>query len=213
MKRILRIKEAIIVGIVIFIPTSIFFVMISTLINFSNFWQEAFKFFGAGEYYNDFFGLILLVVFLYIFGWLLTSNFVSSILLRIPIVKNFWKTVYSMIKRVSLVSQGGYKRVIFEEFGPGLGRWIAGIVIGRTIFEDEKGNEKIMLVVLPLKIGFPTSKWLEPRDTRIVDQLEGDQKLLSVILSGGLVNPERLKVFKWTEEQYNELPTISSEIQ
>lgn len=209
MKKALRIKEAIIVGIVIFIPTSILIMGVNALLNFSKIWEEVFKFFGIKEYYNNIIGLSLLILFLYIFGFLLTSRFVSYIFSKLPLIRSLWKTINSMIKRVSLVSQGGYKRIIFEQYGPGLGRWIAGIVIGKTIFEDENGNEKTMLVVLPLKVSLPTSAWIDPKDTRIVEQIEGNKKLLSVILSGGFVNPERLKTFQWTEEQYDELPVLS----
>ncbi|MBC7348584.1 MAG: DUF502 domain-containing protein [Candidatus Aminicenantes bacterium] len=141
-------------------------------------------------------GLVLILVLLYLLGWL-ASNWVGRRLLglvekvmeKIPLIK----TVYSLGKQLglalSLPEKQAFQQVaLVEQFRPGL--WSIGFVTGRI--RDKKTGESLV------KLFIPTAPNVTTGFTVIIGESEirllpwSVQEAMKVILSGGIVGAEEL---------------------
>jgi len=214
-----KIIEWLVVGIIIALPFLVLNIFFNLAMGLTSFWEKIFIEFSIEEYYFGIMGPVLMFLVFVGIGFLISSDFIHGIVGRIlritrvvpyagPFAEKTWLMMRSIAKRIVLVLRGGYKRVIFEEHGRGRRRWKPAFVIGKTVFKY-KGREELMLVVITPQLQIPDPKWVPPEDTRIVSGGIGQIGLL--LLSGGFVNPDELKLEDWTKEKYEEIPEYKEE--
>lgn len=217
-----RLLESLIVGTVLLIPVLATYFFLKMAIGFMDFWREVFLKFAIEEYYFGIMGLFMTLLVVIFIGYIATSNLLNGkfgkllmvlldgLLMRIPfinkvweIIKKCWRAIRQAAKRIMLILKGGYKRIIYEQYGRGTKRWKPAFVIGKTVFETGK-SKKAMLVIITPNLSLPDAMWIPPEDTKIIGG--GVSKIGLFILSGGFVNPDLLSLEEWTEDKYNEIP-------
>lgn len=141
-------------------------------------------------------GLVLILVLLYLLGWL-ASNWVGRRLLglvekvmeKIPLIK----TVYSLGKQLGLALALPEKQVfqqvaLVEQFRPGL--WSIGFITGRI--RDKKTGESLVKLFIPTAPNVTTGFTVIIRESEIRLLPWSVQEALTMILSGGIVGAEEL---------------------
>jgi len=141
-------------------------------------------------------GLVLILVLLYLLGWL-ASNWVGRRLLglvekvmeKIPLIK----TVYSLGKQLGLALALPEKQVfqqvaLVEQFRPGL--WSIGFVTGRI--RDKKTGESLVKLFIPTAPNVTTGFTVIIRESEIRLLPWSVQEAMKMILSGGIVGAEEL---------------------
>lgn len=207
-----RLKESFIAGTIFLVPLLAIYIIVRTAINgVLGVWEEIFIRFFLGQYYSPLFAFFLTAVLIYGIGFFVTSPFCNrtagEFLAKIPIVNKPWNVVRSITKRVRMIAGGEYRQVIYEQFGRGTNRWKPAFIIGKTVFHNANGQERLMLVIAGSVLSLPDALWIPPEDTKIVRG--GIKNTGLFILSGGFVNPEQLELEEWTKEKYSQIPEIS----
>lgn len=200
------VKESMVVAIIFLIPAAFVYFLYKSIVNFLNFWETIFELANVGRFYSSFSAIVLTVILLYILGRVLISKSLDWFMRHMPILRKVWLVIGSVLDKLLLTVRGGYKRIMYEHVGMGTEIWSPAFVVGKTIFNDPKTNEKRkMLVIVPARIVIPpTSFWIPAERTRIVDM--SLKVLWSYVLSGGLINPDYSNWEEWTEKKYNEIP-------
>lgn len=215
----LKIKDSLIVGAILSVPVLVTYFSIKMIIGLMNFWgEEVFVRLSIEKYYLGIIGPILTGLVIYFAGRVIISDLfdktAGKIMKRLPLIAGIWLTIKRMSKRIRLIAKGGYKRVVYEQYGKGSKRWKPAFVIGKTTFTEkiavksdkkERMVKRIMLVISTPNFSFPDSVWVPPEETKIVSG--GISGIGFFILSGGLVNPDNLDLEEWTGEKLeNEIP-------
>lgn len=141
-------------------------------------------------------GLVLILVLLYLLGWL-ASNWVGRRLLglvekvteKIPLIK----TAYSLGKQLGLALALPEKQVfqqvaLVEQFRPGL--WSIGFITGRI--RDKKTGESLVKLFIPTAPNVTTGFTVIVRESEIRLLPWSVKEALTMILSGGIVGAEEL---------------------
>jgi len=145
-------------------------------------------------YLEYLFGFILTILFLYSLG-LLVSNVLGkklykvfeSILNRIPIVSNIYKSIKQITSTLSMPQSKAFQKVVLIQY-PRKGLWTICMVTGET-----KSKEGIFYNVFVPTTPNPTSGYLlfvKSSDTRPIDLTV--EEGLKIIISGGMIGPESI---------------------
>ena len=139
-------------------------------------------------------GFILTILFLYLLG-LLVSNVLGkklykvfeSILNRIPIVSNIYKSIKQITSTLSMPQSKAFQKVVLIQY-PRKGLWTICMVTGET-----KSKEGMFYNVFVPTTPNPTSGYLlfvKSSDTRPIDLTV--EEGLKIIISGGMIGPESI---------------------
>lgn len=141
-------------------------------------------------------GLVLILVLLYLLGWLASNwagrrllGLVEKVMEKIPLIK----TVYSLGKQLGLALALPEKQVfqqvaLVEQFRPGL--WSIGFVTGRI--RDKKTGESLVKLFIPTAPNVTTGFTVIIRESEIRLLPWSVQEAMKMILSGGIVGAEEL---------------------
>lgn len=142
-------------------------------------------------------GLALILVLLYLLGWLASNwagrrllGLVEKVMEKIPLIK----TVYSLGKQLGLALALPEKQVfqqvaLVEQFRPGL--WSIGFVTGRI--RDGRTGENLVKLFIPTAPNVTTgfTVIVSEKDIRLLPWTV--QEAMKMILSGGIVGAEELE--------------------
>ncbi|RFT16339.1 MAG: Transporter [Candidatus Saccharicenans subterraneus] len=142
-------------------------------------------------------GLALILVLLYLLGWLASNwagrrllGLVEKVMEKIPLIK----TVYSLGKQLGLALALPEKQVfqqvaLVEQFRPGL--WSIGFVTGRI--RDRRTGENLVKLFIPTAPNVTTgfTVIVSEKDIRLLPWTV--QEAMKMILSGGIVGAEELE--------------------
>ena len=141
-------------------------------------------------------GLIVLISFLIIIGFL-TANFFGRwiikrteiILQNIPLIKVFYKTIKQILETVLKNNSNAFRKVVLVEY-PRKGLWIIGFTTGETsgIIRKKIGS-KLINVFIPTTPN-PTSGFLLLVPEKELKYLEiGVDDAIKTVVSAGIVPP------------------------
>ena len=141
-------------------------------------------------------GFILTIIFLYILG-LIVSNvlgkklyrFFESILSKIPIVSRVYNSIKQITGALSGENSKAFQKVILIEY-PRKGLWTIAMVTGETM----DNNQLYYNIFVPTTPN-PTSGYLlfvKASDTKDIDI--SVEEGLKIIVSGGMIGPEKLNI-------------------
>ena len=141
-------------------------------------------------------GFILTIAFLYILG-LIVSNvlgkklykFFESILSRIPIVSRVYNSIKQITGALSGANSKAFQKVILVEY-PRKDLWTIAMVTGETM----DNNQLYYNIFVPTTPN-PTSGYLlfvKASDTKDIDI--SVEEGLKIIVSGGMIGPEKLNI-------------------
>lgn len=199
-------KEHLFLGFLMSIPILIILYVWKVVMGFLDIYNSFFRWAELPRELYTPVAIILTFLGMYGLGLFMKSRKVNSFMIHIRPIRNWWLFVKNIADRLSFISQGGYKKVFYEAFGPGTRRWRPAIVVGRTIFPD--GNKKKRMLVVsqtPPNIFDPLI--IPYEDTRI---FTGTNKEFALYLgSAGTINPPEHFLEKWSPEEYEEIPDSS----
>ena len=141
-------------------------------------------------------GFILTIAFLYILG-LIVSNvlgkklykFFESILSKIPIVSRVYNSIKQITGALSGANSKAFQKVILVEY-PRKDLWTIAMVTGETM----DNNQLYYNIFVPTTPN-PTSGYLlfvKASDTKDIDI--SVEEGLKIIVSGGMIGPEKLNI-------------------
>jgi uncharacterized membrane protein len=141
-------------------------------------------------------GLVVLITFLIIIGFL-TANFFGRWIIRrteiilqnIPLIKVFYKTIKQILETVLKNNSNAFRKVVLVEY-PRKGLWIIGFTTGETsgIIRKKIGS-KLINVFIPTTPN-PTSGFLllvPEKDLKYLDI--GVDDAIKTVVSAGIVPP------------------------
>ena len=141
-------------------------------------------------------GLIVLITFLIIIGFL-TANFFGRwivkkteiILQNIPLIKVFYKTIKQILETVLKNNSNAFRKVVLVEY-PRKGLWIIGFTTGETSGTIRKKiGTKLINVFIPTTPN-PTSGFLLLVPEKELKYLEiGVDDAIKTVVSAGIVPP------------------------
>ena len=141
-------------------------------------------------------GLIVLITFLIIIGFL-TANFFGRwivkrteiILQNIPLIKVFYKTIKQILETVLKNNSNAFRKVVLVEY-PRKGLWIIGFTTGETSgLIRKKIGTKLINVFIPTTPN-PTSGFLLLVPEKELKYLEiGVDDAIKTVVSAGIVPP------------------------
>jgi len=142
------------------------------------------------------FGLILVLLLLYLLG-LLASNWMGRSALgfldrasaHIPLIKTIYLLGKQLGSAFSAPEKQGLKRVVLvEHFRPGV--WSIGFVMG--VFADERTGEKMLRLFVPTAPNPTSGFMLIVAETKVRDVDWSVSEAMNIVLSGGLIGPEKI---------------------
>ena len=141
-------------------------------------------------------GLIVLVTFLIVIGFL-TANFFGRWIIRrteiilqnIPLIKVFYKTIKQILETVLKNNSNAFRKVVLVEY-PRKGLWIIGFTTGETSgIIKKKIKEKLINVFIPTTPN-PTSGFLILVPENELKYLDiGVDDAIKTVVSAGIVPP------------------------
>ena len=158
-------------------------------------------FFKNYDFINNFYqylaylsGFILTIVFLYILG-LIVSNvlgrriyvFFENILNKIPIVNKIYNTTKKITNTFTKPNNQAFQKVVLLEY-PKKDLWTLAMVTGECVNSKKIECYKLFVPTTPN----PTSGYLIIIDkTKVKDSDISVEEGLSIIISGGMITPEK----------------------
>ena len=146
------------------------------------------------QYLAYFSGFILTIVFLYILG-LVVSNvigkriyvFFENILNKIPIVNKIYNTTKKITNTFTKPNNQAFQKVVLLEY-PKKDLWTLAMVTGECVNSKNIECYKLFVPTTPN----PTSGYLIIIDkTKVKDSDISVEEGLSIIISGGMISPEK----------------------
>lgn len=209
-----KIKEWFIAGMIIAIPFLVVYFIIKMVVGLTSFWREPFVRLSIEEYYLGIMNPFLTFLLMVCIGFFVTSDFIHSVMGRVlrvtriipsigPLAEKTWLAMRGLAKRIIFIFRSGYKVVLYEEHGKDHGRWRPAIVVGKTI-REYRGKQKLMLWIITPQLQIPDPRMIAPEETRIVPK--GTGRIALILISGGFVTPDIIKLEDWTREKFDEIP-------
>lgn len=193
--KLMRVRESIFVGFFILLPkgilTFLFFYFLkffAELIGIQiRFWSFISDFIPVNIEIFRLIGTIFLFFLPYIVG-------------RYSLSRLSKEKVRIKSEKKAIFIKGGYKRILYGEFGNGPNNMpIPAVVVGRT-----KKNGELLLSIIPIKLAIPNPRWIFLEDSEIIET--SFKELWNFYRSFGSLNPVDLISRSWTEKEYYEIP-------
>ena len=146
------------------------------------------------QYLANLTGFLLTIIFLYILG-LIVSNvlgkrlyiFLENVLSKIPIVNKIYSTIKQITNTFSKPNNQAFQKVVMIEY-PRKDLWTLAMVTGECKNSDNVKCYKLFVPTTPN----PTSGYLIIIDkNNVVESNISVEEGLSIIISGGMVSPEK----------------------
>ena len=143
------------------------------------------------------FGILLLLVLLYIFG-LIASNVVGRKVLglverlthRVPFIKTTYQIGKQLSATLSLPRKQVFERAVLVEYlKPGI--WVTGFVTG-AIIDKKSSDERLLKVFVPTPPNPASGVMVIVRESQIRDPGWTIEEALRVVISGGIIGPEEI---------------------
>ena len=141
------------------------------------------------------FGLILILIILYIVG-ILASNIVGRqifglierITNRIPLIRTTYQVGKQISVTLSLPEKQVFKRVVLVDFlKPGI--WTVGFVTGEII-DTKNNNEKLLKVFVPTPPNPISGTMVIVRESETRDPGWTIEEAMKSVISGGIIGPD-----------------------
>ena len=142
-------------------------------------------------------GFLLTITFLYILGQIISNvlgnklyKFFENLINKIPFVSKVYATIKSITETLSKENSQAFQKVVIIQY-PRPGLWTYAMVTGECINNENVEYYNLFVPTTPN----PTSGYLIIIEkTDVVDTDLSVDDGLSVIISGGMVSPERINI-------------------
>ena len=142
-------------------------------------------------------GFLLTLLFLYILGQFISNvlgnrfyKFFEDLINRIPFVSKVYSTIKSITETFSKENSQAFQKVVIIQY-PRTGLWTYAMVTGECINNDNVEYYNLFVPTTPN----PTSGYLIIiKKTEVIDTDLSVDDGLSVIISGGMVSPEKINI-------------------
>ena len=142
-------------------------------------------------------GFILTITFLYILGQIISNvlgnklyRYFENLINKIPFVSKVYSTIKSITETLSKENNRAFQKVVLIQY-PRHGLWTYAMVTGECINKDNVEYYNLFVPTTPN----PTSGYLIIiKKTDVIDTDLSVDDGLSVIISGGMVSPEKINI-------------------